>query len=304
MPGQDVSHTRQAELAALAASVTRHLGQDADLTTMIPNLSLHRRTRPTPEEPCLYRPNVTVVIQGQKRVTLGEESFLMTPERFLLTSAALPVTPQILDARPVSPFLAVMVTLDMQALSALLLNPALPPPGRSPTQRAMALGETTSAMLATVRRLVEMLETPRDVPILAPLLEQELLYLLLMSPQGERVQAMVRAGGASYRLSRALQWLGAHYHQPLDIEELAEHVGLSVSAFHRAFKEVTALSPLQYQKTLRLSEAQRLMLTQDMDAARAAFEVGYVSASQFSREYRRHFGAPPSTHVNALRPAM
>src|SRR6476659_6743327 len=190
----------QGELEALSAHLTRRLGPDEDLTTAIPYLSLHRRPRPTPEAPCLYRPNVTVVIQGQKRVTLGEESFLMTPEQFLLTSVNLPVTPQIVDASPQRPFLAVMLTLDLPALATLLLNPALPPVGRSPTQRAMALGETTPAMLDSIRRLMALLDTPRDVPILAPLLEQELLYLLLMSPQGEQLQAMARAGGASHRL--------------------------------------------------------------------------------------------------------
>ncbi|WP_229776687.1 AraC family transcriptional regulator [Deinococcus ruber] len=281
--------------------VTRRLGQDEDLVTAFPNLSLHQRLRPTPEAPCLYQPNVTLVLSGQKRVTLGEEQFLMTPGHLLLTSANLPVTPQVLEASPEQPFLAVMLTLDIPALATLLLSHQVPSSGSRASQRAMAVEVATPELLDAFRRLLALLDTPRDLPILAPLIEQELLYRLLVSPQGERLRDLAAVSGHSHRLSRAIRWLGTHYARPLNIPELAEHVGMSASAFHRMFKDVTAMSPLQYQKTLRLSEAQRLMLTENIDVARAAFEVGYVSPSQFSREYRRQFGMSPSSHVATLR---
>ncbi len=286
-------------MESLAIQLTRQLGQAEDLNTAFPALSLHRRVRLTPQEPCLYQPNVTLVVSGQKRVTLGEETFLMNRQYFLLTSANLPVTPQIVEASPERPFLAIMLMLDMTALSVLLLNQDLPPVGRSESHRAMVLGENTPELLDAFRRLLAILETPRDIPILGSLIQQEILYRLLTSPQGQRLREMV-VGSQSQRIARAIRWLGTHFNQPMNIGELAEHVGMSSSAFHRSFKEVTAMSPLQYQKTLRLSEAQRLMLTQKMDAARAAFEVGYVSPSQFSREYRRQFGTSPTSHVATL----
>ncbi|GGJ57553.1 AraC family transcriptional regulator [Deinococcus roseus] len=291
----------QATLATLAEQVARRTGRAEDVPTAWPALSLHRRARPTPAEPCLYAPSVTLVIGGQKRVSLGEESFLLTPGHFLLTSANLPVTPQILEASSQHPFLALMLELDLSALTTLLLNTDLPPVGRSESSRAMALGEATLDLLDIFRRFVRLIDMPRDLPILAPLIQQEILYRVLMSPQGEGLRQMAAVGSHSHRIARAIRWLGTHFNLPLKIEELAEQVGLSASAFHRIFKEVTAMSPLQYQKTLRLSEAQRLMLTQKMDAARAGFEVGYVSASQFSREYRRHFGSSPTSHVATLR---
>ncbi|GGJ43887.1 AraC family transcriptional regulator [Deinococcus roseus] len=286
---------------ALTDQVLRRTGWAEDVTTLWPALTLHRRVRPTPEAPCLYQPNVTVVLSGQKRVVLAVEQFLMTPGHFLLTSANLPVTPQIVEASPNHPFLAVMLMLDLNALAAFLLNHDLPAPSKRPSQRAIALGATSPELLDAFRRLVALLDTPGDLPVLAPLIEQEILYRLLCTPQGERLRDMAAASGHSHRLSRALRWLERHFRDPLNITDLAEHVGMSPSAFHRLFKDITAMSPLQYQKTLRLSEAQRLMLTQDMDAARAAFEVGYVSPSQFSREYRRQFGVSPISHVATLR---
>ena len=176
------------------------------------------------------------------------------------------------------------------------------PPGASKDLRAErgAVAQEGAARRRQ-RAALALLDAPGDLPALAPLIQQEILYRLLTSSQGARLQQMAAVGSHSHRIARSIKWLGTHFQQPLKIEELAEHVGMSASAFHRTFKEVTAMSPLQYQKTLRLSEAQRLMLTRKMDAARAAFEVGYVSPSQFSREYRRQFGTSPSGHVATLR---
>lgn len=293
--------TESPALRPLAEHLTRIMGPSEDLLTAVPGLSLHRRVRPTLQQPCLYDPSVALVISGQKRVVLGEEAFLLTPGEVLLTSANLPVTPQILEASPAQPYLSVLYKLDLPALTTLLLNADLPQVARGESRRAMTQGEASSELLGAFGRLLALLESPRDLAVLAPLIGQEILYRLLTSPQGAALREMAAVGGRSHRISRAIKWLGSHFSQPLNIERLAEHVDMSASAFHRSFKEVTAMSPLQYQKVLRLSEAQRLMLTQNMDAARAGFEVGYVSASQFSREYRRQFGTSPTSHVAAVR---
>jgi len=190
---------------------------------------------------------------------------------------------------------------DRSGDQALLLTHDLPLSGQTKPHRTMAVEVAPPELLDAFRRLAALLDTPRDLPILAPLIQQELLYRLLVSPQSEQLRDLAAVSGHSHRLSRAIRWLGAHYTKPLDVTELAEHVGMSASAFHRMFKNVTAMSPLQYQKTLRLSEAQRLMLTENVDVARAAFEVGYISPSQFSREYRRQFGTSPTSHVATLR---
>lgn len=291
----------QAMLDVLASQIARRTGTAEEALTAVPGFSLYRIVRPTPLEPCLYEPSITLVVAGQKRVNLGEESYLLTAQHFLLVSQNLPVTPQILGASAEQPFIALTLRLDMAALATLMLSHNFPLIGKSAPDRAMALGEATPDLLDAFRRLVSLLDSPRDLPALAPLIQQEILYRLLTSSQGERLQQMAAVGSHSHRIARSIKWLGTHFQQPLRIEELAEHVGMSTSSFHRTFKEVTAMSPLQYQKTLRLSEAQRLMLTQKMDAARAAFEVGYVSPSQFSREYRRQFGTSPSGHVAELR---
>lgn len=285
----------------LAGQIIKRTGAAEEALTAVPGFSLHRIGRPTPLEPCLYEPSVTLVVAGQKRVNLGEESYLLTPRHFLLVSQNLPVTPQILGASTEHPFIALSLRLDMAALTALMLSHDFPPIGKGAPNRAMALGEAAPELLDAFRRLVSLLDSPRDLPALAPLIQQEILYRLLTSSQGERLQQMAAVGSHSHRIARSIKWLGTHFQKPLKIEELAEHVGMSASSFHRTFKEVTAMSPLQYQKTLRLSEAQRLMLTQKMDAARAAYEVGYVSPSQFSREYRRQYGTSPSGHVAELR---
>ena len=291
----------QATLDVLADQVAKRTGSVEDVFTALPGLSLHRFVRPTPLQPCLYEPSVTLVIAGLKRVNLAEESYLMHPRHFLLVSANLPVTPQILEASAEHPFIAVSLRLDMPALATFLLNSDFPAISKGAPDRAMALGEAAPDLLDAFRRLLALLDTPRDLAALAPLVQQEILYRLLMSGQGGHLRQMAAVGSHSHRIARAIKWLGTHFQQPLKIEELAEHVGMSASSFHRTFKEVTAMSPLQYQKTLRLSEAQRLMLTRNMDAARAGFEVGYASPSQFSREYRRQFGSSPSGHTAALR---
>jgi AraC-like DNA-binding protein len=177
----------------------------------------------------------------------------------------------------------------------------LPPPWAQQSSRGMAIGEVTLPLLTAFQRLIDLLAAPQDIPILAPVIQREIMYRLLVGDQGARLRQIASAGSQSHQIAQAIDWLKSHYTHPLHIDDLAAQVHMSPSTFHHHFRALTAMSPLQYQKWLRLNEARRLMLTKRLDAATAAFQVGYESPSQFSREYRRVFGTPPSRDSTYLR---
>jgi len=177
----------------------------------------------------------------------------------------------------------------------------LPPPRQQQSSRGIATGEVTLPMLSTFQRLIDLLSEPKDIPILAPIVQREIFYRLLVGDQGVRLRQMASAGSQSQQIARAIDWLKGNFTEPLRIDDLAAQVNMSTSTFHHHFRAVTAMSPLQYQKWLRLNEARRLMLAESQDATTAAFQVGYESPSQFSREYGRLFGAPPLRDITSLR---
>lgn len=249
----------------------------------------------------MYEPSVCVIAQGAKRVLLGEDVYVYDAQRFLLTSIDLPTMAQVVEATREKPYLGLKLALDWREIAEMMVDSSLPPPRAQRTGRAMAVGEVTLPLLEALRRLVELLDEPESVPILAPLHRREILYRLLVSDQGARLRQMGSIGGQNQQIARAVDWLKTNYSQPLRVDDLAARVQMSTSNFHHHFREMTAMSPLQYQKWLRLSEARRLMLSERQDAASAAFTVGYESPSQFSREYSRLFGAPPLRDVNRLR---
>jgi AraC-like DNA-binding protein len=216
-----------------------------------------------------------------------------------LVSVDLPVAARVVEASPGRPYLAVRIALDTAVVGELLADGTAAPP-LGPPARAIAVTPVGPPLLDAVRRLVALLDAPQDVGPLAPLVLREITYRVLAGPQGSRLRQIASAGAPAQRIARAIRWLKDHFADPLRVESLAKRVGMSPSAFHLHFKGVTALSPLQYQKRLRLQEARRLMLGEGLDAAEAAFRVGYESPSQFSREYRRLFGAPPRRDVAAL----
>jgi transcriptional regulator GlxA family with amidase domain len=208
---------------------------------------------------------------------------------------------QIIKASREKPYLGLIMELDQRVMSQLMVDSNLPPPRPQQSSRGIATGEITLPLLSTFQRLIDLLAEPKDIPILAPIIQREIFYRMLIGDQGVRLRQMASAGSQSQQIARAIAWLKGNFSQPLRIDELASQVNMSTSTFHHHFREVTAMSPLQYQKWLRLNEARRLLLTENQDATTAAFQVGYESPSQFSREYGRLFGAPPLRDITSLR---
>lgn len=285
----------------LGESIARLTKDGERLETAIPGLALFRREEPTEPVSGMYVPSICLVTQGAKRVILGEDVFVYDAQNYLITSVDLPTIVQIIDASPDKPYLGLRLKLDMHEVSQLMVGSNLPAPREQQSNRGMATGEVTVPLLTAFQRLVDLLEEQQDIPILAPVIQREITYRLLVGDQGARLRQIAAAGSQSQQIARVIEWLKTNYTQPLRIDDLAAQARMSSSSFHSHFRSMTALSPLQFQKHLRLHEARRLMLTEQLDAATAAFEVGYESPSQFSREYNRLFGAPPLRDISRLR---
>jgi AraC-like DNA-binding protein len=294
-------HSMDVALATLRQSIARWTDKEGLLMTALPGVSLARRNAPTQPTSSLYEPSICVVAQGVKRVLLGDDTYVFDAHHFLLTAVDLPTVVQIIQASREQPYLSLLVQLDPRELAQLLADGQLPPPPAQPASRGMATGAVTVPLLSACHRLLDLLATPQDIPILAPLIQREILYRLLVGEQGARLRQIAVAGSPSQQIAQAIAWLKRHYPRPLRVEDLAAQAHMSLSTFHQHFRALTAMSPLRYQKWLRLNEARRLMLTERLDATTAAFEVGYASPSQFSREYRRVFGAPPFRDIMSLR---
>jgi AraC-like DNA-binding protein len=284
-------------LAALRESIALHAPAEGRNETAIAGLTVYKRSASTNPVSGWYPPGLGVIAQGAKRVTVGEHSLVCQAGDHLLTALDLPTTSQIVEASSARPYLAVLLALRPRDIADQLLGVER---GRSEPRRAvpaLAAGPLSGLMTDALTRLLALLETPCDIAALAPLIKQEIVYRLLTGEQGARLAML--AGPASERrhIGRAIAWLKQHYAQELRIDALAALVPMSRSTFQHHFKVVTSMSPLQYQKQLRLHEARRLMLTEGYAAATAAFEVGYQSASQFSREYARLFGASPRADI-------
>jgi AraC-like DNA-binding protein len=286
---------------ALGKGIARWTGKDYRLTTAIPGLSLFRYDEPNELHSGMYEPSICMVAQGAKRVMLGDDTYVYDAHHYLITSVHLPTFVQIIEASRKKPYLGLMLKLDQREISQLMVDSHLPPPRPQQSSRGMATGEVTVPLLTAFQRLIELLAEPKDIPILAPVIEREIVYRLLVGDQGARLRQMASTGSQSQQIARAIDWLKGNFSQPLRIEDLASQVNMSTSTFHHHFRAVTAMSPLQYQKWLRLNEARRLLLTENQDATTAAFQVGYESPSQFSREYSRLFGAPPLRDITSLR---
>ena len=288
-------------LEALGKSIARWTEKGNQLMTVIPGLSLYRRDAPTQPTSSMQEPSICLIAQGAKRVLLGDDTYVFDVHHFLITSVDLPTVVQVIQASREKPYLSLLLQLDQREIAQLMVDSHLPPPRAQQSSRGMAIGEVTLPLLSACQRLIDMLAAPQDIPILAPLIQREIIYRLLVGDQGARLRQIASAGSQSHQIAQAIEWLKRHYTLPLRIEDLAAQVHMSPSTFHHHFRALTAMSPLQYQKWLRLNEARRLMLTERLDAATAAFQVGYESPSQFSREYSRVFGAPPLRDITYLR---
>ena len=254
-----------------------------------------------PPTTCLVAAGIVLVVQGEKQMLVGGEAYPYDVNRFLITSLDLPANSQIVSANPEKPCLGLVLKLDLRIMAELIAQGGLPLPTERSSDRGIGIGTVTPALLEPFKRLLDLLDEPETIPVLAPLIEREIHYRLLMSDQAARLWQIASVGSQGHRVARAIDWLKVNYTATLRIDDLASHVQMSPSSLHQHFRQLTAMSPLQYQKWLRLNEARRLMLNENLDAASAAFEVGYESPSQFSREYTRLFGAPPKRDVDGLR---
>jgi AraC-like DNA-binding protein len=287
--------------AELARKIALFVGSAEKRITDIPGLMLVRRTAPTAPCSMTYEPSVAVIAQGRKRVDLGPTTFIYDPSRFLLTSLDLPVSSRVIEASEAVPCLALSLKLEMPVVRELLSGEEIQV-GEAPSDSpGMATGETTAELLDACCRLVDLLYTPDDIPFLSGLIQREIIYRILRSAEGSRLRAIATQGEQSHRTAKAIAWIRSNYAKPLRVEDLADVAGMGVSTLHHHFRVLTAMSPLQYQKQLRLQAARGRMLMDGLDAASAAFEVGYESASQFNREYSRFFGQPPMRDIRTLR---
>ncbi len=287
----------------LARTIARWIGQEEHLETAIPGLRLAQRIAPTPPCSVTYAPSVIVVAQGRKRVALGANTFFYDSSRFLLTSLDLPALASVVEASPAEPCLAMMIDIDMLVVRELLSLEEMGIADSQSNTPGMAVAEATPDFLDACCRLLRLLSNPGDIPVLAGLIHREILYRVLRSGEGARLRAIATHGEQSHRRAKAIAWIRANFRQPLKMEDLAQLAGMGVSTLHHHFRALTAMSPLQYHKQVRLQMARSMMLIEGLDANAAAFEVGYESASQFNREYSRFFGQPPVRDVRLLRQA-
>jgi len=284
----------------LADRIARWTATNPQLDTDIPGLWLRKYEAPTEPASYMHEPSICLVAQGAKRVRLCDEEYVYDANHYLMTSVGLPVVANVTEASEETPYLGLVLRLDLGLAAQLLVDGKLPMQRMTQSSRGMAVSAVTEPLFRAFVRLVDLLDEPESIPVLAPLLSKEILYRLLVGEQGPRLRQMAMTGSHGSQIAQAIGWLKRNYSKPLRIEDLASQAGMSASTFHQHFRTLTAMSPLQFQKWLRLNEARRLMLNERQDATSAAFQVGYESPSQFSREYRRQFGAPPLRDIKNL----
>ena len=285
----------------LARAIARFARSDGDYTTAIPELSLHRRQGPTAPLHCIFSLGLGVVAQGHKEALMGDEVITYGPGQSMVTTIDLPVISHVTRASLQEPLLGLMLMIDSRTIVQAAAEMSLPPPPRQSAPRTISIETLDAHLLGDLVRLVHLLDEPALVVRLAPLIQQEIVIRLLMGPHGPHLQHLAANGSPSQQISKAVAWLKQNFAQPLLVDDLAARVHMSPSTFRQHFRAMTGTSPLQYQKQLRLQEARQLMLSQHLDAGNAATRVGYESASQFSREYGRLFGAPPQQDMKRLR---
>lgn len=276
--------------------LTRHCVQEG-ANAMAEGLNFFKHTALTQPFHGLYSPSICIIAQGAKTVQMGDDTYRYDPANYLLCSLDVPVVSQIIEATAEKPFLGLKMDLDPTLITSVSVEAGVAP-GRADTSvRSIAVGKLEGDLLDAFVRLFRLLEKPNDYRVVSPLVIREIIYRLLVSDQGPRLRQMAAFGGNTTRITKAVQILRTKFSEPLSIEHLAQEMGMSVSSFHQHFKNATSMSPLQFQKMLRLQEARRLLISEDVDASSAAMRVGYDDASQFTREYKRLFGDPPMRDV-------
>ncbi|WP_005038152.1 AraC family transcriptional regulator [Holophaga foetida] len=292
----------QAELGSLAKLLLGFAPYDGFFAMRMPGLSVYRASRPYKDMAHgLQKPSLCLVAQGAKSVFFGPDEVEYDTSRMLVVSVDVPVGARVTQASPEAPFISLKLELDPQKISELALRVFPHGLPQSPSERGIFVSPTEKDIVQAAIRLLGLLARPDDTELLAPLVVDEILIRLLRSPIGVRVAQIGKEESRVQRVSKAISWVRDNFDQPLDVERLALLVNMSSSSFHQHFKSVTSMSPLQYQKVLRLQEARRLILTRMLDAGSASRQVGYLSNSQFSREYRRYFGHAPTRDLVLIR---
>ncbi len=286
--------------SSLAQKIAQLTEKQHRLVSAIPGLLVVRYEAPTKPVSAMYEPCICLVAQGSKRVMLGEEEYVYDANHYLIASTALPVVASVVMASKENPLLGLVLKLDLSMISQLLVDKDFPTARFPEAEPSMSLSEVSAPLLHNFHHLLELLDSPEDIPILAPLVQKEILYRLLMGDQGPRLRHIATKGSQGHQIAKAIDWLRKNYVQQITVEGLAKETGMSISTFHQHFRAMTAMSPLQFQKWLRLHEARRLLLAERLDVTSVAMQVGYESPSQFSREYKRQFGFPPLRDIKNL----
>lgn len=290
----------QASRDELVERIARVVPEDG-MAEPLPGLYLHRSSLPTELRHSVSSPAFCVIAQGSKEVLVSDNRYQYDPAHYLITTVELPVASQITEASKETPYLSFRLKLDPTLVSSVIVEASHAAPRSQSAVKAIDVSLLDAGLLDAVVRLVRLLDSPTDTHFLAPLVTREIIYRLLMGEQGGRLRHITVLGGNTHRIAEAIGRLQTEFDQPLRVEEMARDLGMSVSGFHHHFKAVTEMSPLQFQKQLRLQEARRLMLGEHLDAASAGYRVGYDDASHFNREYKRLFGTPPMRDVEQMR---
>ena len=291
-------------MRSLADLISQWAPQEGRNYSSFPGLSFFRATRPSTRIPVVYESCIAVVAQGRKRAFLGDKVYTYDPQNYLVLSVPLPLESEIFEASPEEPYLSLTLQVDVTMVSDLLLEMAsgeLPPAWRQPAQPGIFVSRMSEELSGAVTRLLTALGHPLDRRILAPIATREILYHMLSGEQGGLLRSVAMQDSRSHRIAQVLRFLNEHYGEPLEISTIARAAFMSPSTLHHTFKEVTSVSPLQYLKQIRLHQARMLMLNEGLSAGEAAHRVGYGSPSQFSREFKRLFGAAPTQEVERLR---
>ena len=285
-------------LKELASLIARYAEADGVHETTVPRLSIVRFSKPSQPVHGVHKASICIVAQGRKQLIVGDDVYRYEPSQQLLVSCDLPLIGQVIEASEDEPYLSMKLELDPELCTEMLLKV---PPAPAETGFGLSISKTEPSLLDAMTRLLRLHDTPDDVAELAPLIEREILYRLLKSEHAGFIRRILEPQHRHRHVGRAITWIQENYARAFTIEEVASLSGMSASSLHQHFREATAMSPLQYQKQLRLQEARRLILTRSLDAATAGHSVGYESPSQFSREYKRLFGAPPQRDIERLR---
>ena len=287
----------QEELAERIARATPHEGT----VEVQPGLHFGRCSRPTERLHSFTKPSFCVIAQGSKELVVGDDHFRYDPAHYMISTVELPMIGQIVEASPERPYLGFWLVLDPSVVTSVMVESGAVQRGDGSGLKSVDVSALDANLLDATLRLVRLVDVPVEYRVLAPLVIREIVYRLLTGAQAGRLRHLATFGGHAHRMVRAVEKLRMNFNKPLRIEEVARELGMSVSGFHAHFRAVTAMSPLQFQKQLRLQEARRLMLSEDLDAAEAGYRVGYDDASHFNREYKRHFGEPPMRDVGRMR---